>query len=105
MRKALSLAAVIFALLLVPARAFSWDYSRSSIPVDQILSGGPPRDGIPALFNPVLVSASEAGFLSGEDLVLGVEIGGRARAYPVRILSWHELVNDELGGSAILVSW
>jgi hypothetical protein len=105
MSRALITAVVIFALLLVPARAFSWDFSRSSIPVDQIQSGGPPRDGIPALFDPALVNASEAGFLSGDDLVLGVEVGGIARAYPVRILSWHELVNDEIAGSAILVSW
>jgi hypothetical protein len=105
MIKTMRTAVVVFALLLVPARAFSWDFSRSSIPVEQIQSGGPPRDGIPALSDPVFVSASEAVFLSGDDLVLGVEIGGEARAYPVRILSWHELVNDEIGGNAILVSW
>jgi hypothetical protein len=83
----------------------SWDFSEARIPVDQIQSGGPPRDGIPALIAPKMIPASEAGFLKDEDRVLGLEAGGETRAYPLRILSWHELVNDTVGGSPILVSW
>ena len=86
-----------------PARA--WDFSNTEIPVEQIEAGGPPRDGIPALFSPAMVSASEAGFLEEDEKVLGLEIEGDARAYPLRILSWHELVNDTVGGRAVLVSW
>jgi len=89
----------------VPAAMSAWDFSNSSIPVDQVESGGPPRDGIPALFNPVMVPAAEADFLAGGDRVLGLEIGGEAMAFPIRILSWHELVNTVVGGKPILVNW
>ena len=75
------------------------------IDADDIQSGGPPRDGIPALFSPVMVPAGEASFLDAGDRVLGVNLGGEARAYPLRILSWHELVNDTVGGDPLLVSW
>ena len=98
-------AAFLFMAGNVTAAGADWDFSRSSIPVGQIESGGPPRDGIPALFNPVMVSAAEADFLSGSDRVLGLEIGGEATAFPIRILSWHELVNSVVGGEPILVSW
>ena len=99
------MAVLLLAVLCTPVPAGAWDFSDSSIPVDQIESGGPPRDGIPALFSPSFVPASEANFLTGEDRVLGIEIAGEARAYPIRILSWHELVNDTVGGSPLLVSW
>jgi len=98
-------AALMTALLLAPVPGYSWDYSGASIQVDQIQSGGPPRDGIPALFEPAFVPATDADFLAEHDLVLGVVVAGDARAYPIRILSWHELVNDEVGGQPILVSW
>ena len=81
------------------------DLSDPLIPADEVHHGGPPRDGIPALIAPKMIPASEAGFLNDEDRVLGLEAGGEARAYPLRILSWHELVNDTVGGSPILVSW
>ena len=108
---------LVLAVLFVPMVALStlsglsapvlaaWDFSGAKIPVDQIRSGGPPRDGIPALLAPAMVPASEAGFLKDDDRVLGLEIGGDARAYPIRILSWHELVNDTVAGRPILVSW
>lgn len=53
----------------------------ASIPTDEILRGGPPRDGIPALEDPKVERADAAGW-KAEDVVLGVEIGGEARAYP-----------------------
>ena len=76
----------------------------SAIPEAEILQGGPPRDGIPALENPRVVSAAEASWRD-EELVLGVVVGAVARAYPVAVLNWHELVNDRLAGEAILVSY
>ena len=83
-----------------------WDFSKHAIPVKDIRGGGPPRDGIPALFNPVYASETKAdGLLDPDERVLGVEINGVARAYPIRILSWHELVNDQIGGIHYLVSW
>ncbi len=89
-----------------PRTALSdWDYSRRSIDIDQIQSGGPPRDGIPALFEPKTLPAKWVDFLDDNDQVLGVVHNGIARAYPTRILSWHELVNDDFGGDPLLVSW
>lgn len=75
-----------------------------SIPTAEILAGGPPRDGIPALDQPATIPAAEADW-ADEDLVLGIATGGEARAYPIAILNWHELVNDTLGGEPILVSF
>ena len=81
---------------------FSLEPSR--IPQDQILSGGQSRDGIPTLDHPS-VDAASASSWKDEDLVVGVVHGGEARAYPLAILVWHELVNDKLGGDPILVSY
>jgi hypothetical protein len=76
----------------------------ASIPVDEILEGGPPRDGIPALSDPQTVAAEGAPY-ADDDTVIGVVQGGEARAYPIAILNWHELVNDTLGGRPVLVSF
>jgi len=75
------------------------------VPREEILSGGPPKDGIPALTDPQVVSAEEATYLRAADRVLGVVIGTQARAYPIRILNWHEVVNDQLSGTPIVVTY
>lgn len=75
------------------------------VPVREIRSGGPPKDGIPALDMPDVITASEADYLEDTDRVLGIEIRGRARAYPIRILNHHEIVNDVVGGEMIAVTW
>lgn len=83
-----------------------FDVTRHTIPLPQIEGGGPPRDGIPALNDPQNMTAEQAGRLLGpSDRVLGVVFNGQAKAYPVRVLNWHELVNDTVGGRPILVSW
>jgi hypothetical protein len=65
-----------------------------------------PRDAIPAIFDPVFISADEAGgSISDEDLVIGVSIDGDHRAYSVPYLSRHEIVNDVVGGRPIAVTW
>lgn len=87
------------------AVAAPFDLSRSRVPPEAIVAGGPPRDGIPALTDPDVVSADAASYLRPEDEVIGVAIGGQARAYPIRILNWHEIVNDRLGGRAIAVTY
>ena len=92
-------------LLTAPASAADWDYSKYSIDIEQILSGGPPKDGIPALFDPKFAAGRGADFMRADEQVLGVVVDGIARAYPTRILSWHELVNDKFGDTAVLVSW
>jgi hypothetical protein len=77
------------------------------VPLDQIVSGGPPRDGIPSIDNPKFVSTEEASsnFLQGSDLVIGLEINGDVRAYPLKILVWHEIVNDAVGGTPVAVTY
>ena len=76
----------------------------ASIPADEILAGGPPRDGIPALDHPSVLRATEADW-GDDEPVLGIVVAGKARAYPIAVLNWHELVNDTLGGEPILVSF
>lgn len=84
-----------------------FDVSRHSIPVKQILGGGPQRDGIPALMNPKFIGAREAdnGWLKDADRVMGLFLGGEAKAYPIKILNWHEIVNDTVGGRAVAVTF
>jgi hypothetical protein len=96
---------VILLVLLFNSPAMAWNFDKHSIPVDEIMSGGPPKDGIPALTNPDYVSAKKASFLKKDDQVIGLVVSGNARAYPLKIMSWHELVNDTIGGQPILVSW
>lgn len=96
---------LLILFLAIPAHG-DWDFSKHSIPVEDIRGGGPPRDGIPALFNPEYLTAKEADkLLKPDERVLGLNLGGVSRAYPIRIMSWHELVNDEIGGIPYLVSW
>lgn len=85
-----------------PRFAEYFDDSRStSIRLDEVRWGGVLRDGIPPLKNPTTVSVSDASYLSDTDIVFGVEFGGQARAYPKRILAWHEMVKDVVGGRSI----
>lgn len=70
----------------------------SDIRLDEIIWGGVKQDGIPPLRNPRMVSASEADFLEDDNIVFGIEINGDVRAYPKRILAWHEMFVDEVGG-------
>lgn len=78
--------------------------SPASVPAAEILAGGPPRDGIPALVDPSRIPAAAASW-SADEWVVGVSVGDAAAAYPISILEWHELVNDTLGGQPILVSY
>lgn len=111
----------IIAIILISAfliGIFLWARGKSSPPssttparqgkidVNQILSGGPPKDGIPSIDNPKFWSAGEANkSLKDDDVVLGLEFEGEARAYPLRIMNWHEIVNDEVKGKPILVTY
>ena len=98
-------AATLILLLIAPA-AWAWNFDRHIIPPEEIQAGGPPRDGIPALTDPEFVTAREANAqLEKDEKVLGIFLDGVAKAYPIRILSWHELVNDRVGTRPILVSW
>jgi len=75
------------------------------VPVQEIKRGGPPRDGIPAIDRPKFVAPSAADFLQPDDRVLGYVDSFGAKAYPIRILNWHEIVNDESGDTGLLVTY
>lgn len=99
---------LLFLSALEPARAETlngFDVSGASIPASQIRQGGPPRDGIPAIDNPSFDTADEADWLNPGDRVLGLSIDGDARAYPVAILNWHEIVNDDVAGQPVVVTF
>jgi Protein of unknown function (DUF3179) len=77
------------------------------VPLDQIVNGGPPPDGIPSIDNPKFTSVQEADekFLEDSDLVVGLNINGDIKAYPLQILVWHEIVNDIVGKTPIAVTY
>ncbi len=106
-------------LLFAPDMAFaqvpgSWtyewpktDFAKYSVEFGEIISGGPPKDGIPSIDNPKFVPASSLGDgdIGATEPVIGVSIGGKMRAYPLRILTWHEIVNDTFNGVPITVTY
>ncbi|MGQ0816316.1 MAG: DUF3179 domain-containing protein [Gemmatimonadota bacterium] len=82
------------------------DFSRHTVPLEEIVAGGPPKDGIPAIDKPFFESVrSAAKWLDQREPVIVVERAGQARAYPYRILIWHEIVNDRLAGLPIAVTY
>ena len=72
---------------------------------DDIISGGPPPDGIPPIDDPKFLAPEDATFLADREPVLAVEIDGDAKAYPLQIMTWHEIVNDEIGGVPVAVTY
>ncbi|MDA0231447.1 MAG: DUF3179 domain-containing protein [Proteobacteria bacterium] len=81
------------------------DFSRTSIEFDEIMSGGPPKDGIPAIDQPIHSAPGEINNIGDQEPVITVALNGEIRAYPVRILIWHEIANDTLGGVPITVTF
>jgi hypothetical protein len=82
------------------------DFARHTVALSTIASGGPGRDGLPPLDHPRFVStAAAAHFLSGREPVIVIAIAGAARAYPLQILIWHEIVNDEVAGEPVAVTY
>jgi len=87
------------------------DFSNHSIPLDQIKSGGPPKDGIPSIDAPRferLAGGKASGWtarLADSEPVISLAIDGDARAYPLRVLMWHEIVNDTVGGRPVVVTY
>ena len=83
------------------------DFSKTSVPSwIEILSGGPPKDGIPALSDPAFRKVSEETRIGDREPVITLEISGvEPRAYPIRYLTWHEIVNDVVGGVPVAVTF
>ncbi len=112
------IAGLIFGLLLASTGAYAnidrwkaeWpktDFSKKSVDLKEIFSGGPPKDGIPSIDAPKFVSVAEAerSGLEDREPVITVAIKGDVRAYPLRILIWHEIVNDTVGGVPVAVTF
>lgn len=87
------------------------DFSQHNVPLQEIRSGGPPKDGIPAIDKPrfeQLNAGAAAGWsasIGNSEPVISLIIGGDARAYPLRVLIWHEIANDVVGGTPVAVTY
>ena len=81
------------------------DFSSHTVDYSEILSGGPPKDGIPSIDDPQFVTIAEIDDIADQEPVMGLEINGDARAYPLRVLMWHEIVNDTVGGRPVAVTY
>ena len=112
--RALMLAAVLVLAQapLAPASEDLWrhewpntDFSRHAVDLADIMSGGPPKDGIPAIDDPRTVPVAGHDGLPGVEPVISVTVEGEARAYPLRILVWHEIVNDDINGVPLAVTY
>ena len=107
----------LFACLLIAAPAVAdpqfwrheWpntDFGTASVSFAEILSGGPPKDGIPAVDDPAMIPVAEETGIPGREPVITLEIEGEtSRAYPVRYLMWHEIANDAVGGVPVAVTF
>jgi len=73
-------------------------------PLD-VLSGGPPPDGIPSIDAPEFERATDVGFLQPQEAVVTLTLNGDARAYPAQVLLWHEIVNDTVGGEPVTITY
>lgn len=89
-------------------RLQGWRTNREkhSIDLNELMSGGPPKDGIPAIDQPKFVSASEASrWLKPQEPVISLVVGAEARAYPLQILMWHEIVNDQIANVPVTITF
>ncbi len=86
-------------------RSIEFDLENCILPTETLMSGGPPKDGIPSLTNPRRVAGIDSKEMKPDDRVIGVKFGGEAVAYPLRILNWHECVNDTVGQKAIAATY
>ncbi len=87
-------------------REFRTDFSRHTVSYAEILSGGPPKDGIPAIDRPRFVDVTTAaGWLQDQEPVILIQVGDDVRAYPLQILMWHEIVNDTVGDLPLAVTY
>ena len=113
----LKLAALLCLALLLPAvpamaEVEEWrlewprtDFTRHAIDLAEIRSGGPPKDGIPAIDAPRFKPVGEITDLAPTEPVIALTLAGESRAYPLRILTWHEIVNDAVGGLPVALTY
>ncbi len=92
----------------LPPGAGDWktDWKKHSIDLDELISGGPPKDGIPSINHPQFVSVEAAGaWLAPQEPVIALALGDAARAYPLQIMTWHEIAIDEVAGVPVVVTF
>lgn len=92
-------------LLAVAQQKNGFDLGNALVKPDTILHGGPPRDGIPALNDPAFTIPSDDLPWRPDDLVMTLDLEGQSYGYPVGIMNWHEIVNHEIGGRPVLVTF
>lgn len=81
------------------------EFQKRTITFDEILSGGPPKDGIPSIDVPKFATLDERTNLKDNEPVIGLAIENDARAYPLSVMTWHEIVNDTVGGTPVAVTY
>ncbi len=87
-------------------KGWKTNLEKRSIDLSELMSGGPPKDGIPAIDSPKFVGVSEATkWLNSNEPVISLKVGNEARAYPLQILMWHEIVNDDIKGQPVTVTF
>jgi hypothetical protein len=97
---------IISHLVINPVTTVRAEEKKHTVLLDQIVSGGPPPDGIPSIDSPKFVSVIEGNkFLKDNDKVVGINLAGDIRAYPLQILVWHEIVNDNVSGVPVAVTY
>ena len=85
---------------------FNINEDKNSVDPSKLVGGGPPKDGIPSIDNPKFDSAQAAwDWLKSDDTVFGIVVKGEARAYPQRVIVWHEIVNETIAGEPILITY
>ncbi len=95
----------LFAQIDPSFRDFLYDGVATRIKLEEIVWGGVRKDGIPALVDPKFIAGADATYLQDAELVFGVAINGDARAYPHRILDWHEMADDVVGGVPVALTY
>lgn len=81
------------------------DFSNTSVQYGEIQSGGPPKDGIPAIDEPQFMPIGSITEIVGTEPAIVVSLGGETKVYPLRILTWHEIVNDRIAGVPVAVTY
>jgi hypothetical protein len=93
-------------MLRAATKSWNTNWNKHIIQYDELRSGGPPRDAIPSIDAPRFIGPDAAAeWLAGNEPVIALQIEGQARAYPLQILTWHEIVNDSVGGVPVAVTF
>lgn len=92
--------------LRVSTRGWKTDFTKHTVPLREFRGGGPGRDGIPPIDRPKFETVTQAdAWLKPLEPLIHLQVGGDARAYPIQVLMWHEIVNDEVGGVPVAVTF